>query len=119
MQEPKVVGPDAAKLPSVIANAGGAVALVNVIVVGVVVPKSVTPAGKINDSPTTAAAVLAFTGTVRLLLAIVFTGNESPPPPQAAKAAETSTVKNNLLALIINGLYWRLPRVIGNHYKST
>ena len=96
MQEPKVVGPDAVKPSALMANAGDAVALVNVSVVGVVVPKSGTPAAKVNGWFTTAAAVLEFTAAVTLLVeVVVVTGNESPPP-QAAKAAETSTVKNNL-----------------------
>ena len=106
VHEPILVIPVAVEPLALMENAGVAVALVNVIVVGVVVPKLGTPPGKVKGSPKTAAAVLADTATGgRLLDTIdVVMGVESPPP-QAAKAAETSTVKNNLLALIMEGLY--------------
>ena len=106
MQEPKVVGPDAVKPSALMANAGGAVALANVSVVGVVVPKSGTPPAKVKGWFTTAAAMLAVTAAVVLLVEVVVaTGAELSPPPQAARAAETRTARKNLLALIMNGLY--------------
>ena len=103
MQEPNVVAPVAVAPSALIANAGVAPVLVKATVVGVVVPKSGTPAAKVKGSFTTAAAVVAVTATSgRLLDAIdVLMGAEVPPPPQAVKAAETITVKNNLLALNI------------------
>ena len=103
MQEPNVVAPVAVAPSALMANAGVAPVLVKATVVGVVVPKSGTPAAKVKGSFTTAAAVVAVTATGgRLLDAIdVLMGAEVPPPPQAVKAAETITVKNNLLALNI------------------
>lgn len=106
MHEPKVVGPDAAKPSALIANAGVAELLVKASVVGVVVPKAGTPVVNEKGWFTTEAAVVAVTAAVVLLVeVVVVTGVELPPPPQAARAAETSTVRNNLLALIMNGLY--------------
>ena len=107
MHEPKVVRPDAVRPPALMANAGVAVALVKASVVGVVVPKSGTPPAKVKGVFTTAAATLVVTAAVVLLVEVlVATGVElPPPPPQAARAAETSTARNNLLALIMNGLY--------------
>ena len=105
MQEPNVVVPVAVAPPALMANAGVAPVLVKATVVGVVVPKSGTPAAKVKGSFTTAAAVVAVTAAAVLVVAIdVLMGAEVPPPPQAVKAAETSTVKNNLLALVISGL---------------
>ena len=105
MQEPNVVAPVAVAPPALMANAGVAPALVKATVVGVVVPKSGAPAAKVKGSFTTAAAVEAVTAAVRLLVAIdVVVGAEVPPPPHAAKAVETSTVRNNFLALVISGL---------------
>ena len=102
MQEPNVVAPVAVAPPALMANAGVAPALVKATVVGVVVPKSGTPAAKVKGSFTTAAAVVAVTAAAVLVVAIdVLIGADVPPPPQAVKAAETSTVKNNLLALNI------------------
>ena len=103
MQEPNVVAPVAVAPPALMANAGVAPVLVKATVVGVVVPKSGTPAAKVKGLFTTAAAVVADTATGgRLLDAIdVLMGAEVPPPPHAAKAVETSTAKNNLLALNI------------------
>ena len=110
MQEPNVVAPVAVAPSALMANAGVSPMLVKATVVGVVVPKSGTPAAKVKGSFTTAAAVVAVTATGgRLLDAIdALTGAEVPPPPHAAKAAETSTVKNNLLVLVISGLYWKV-----------
>lgn len=113
MQEPNVVVPVAVAPPALMANVGEASVLVNLTSVDVVVPSSVgRPAGKVKGTFTTAAAVVDVTAAAVLAVAIdVLIGEEVPPPPQAAKAAETSTVKNNLLALIMDGLqrkvsYW-------------
>ena len=48
MQEPKVVGPVAVAPPALMANAGVEPPLVKPTVVKVVVPKSGTPAAKVN-----------------------------------------------------------------------
>ena len=105
IQEPNVVAPVAVAPSALMANAGVSPVLVKATIVGVVVPKSGTPAAKVKGSFTTAAAVLAVTGASVLLVGVnVVMGADVPPPPQAAKAAETSTVKNNLLVLIMNSL---------------
>ena len=105
IQEPKVVAPVAVAPSALMANAGVSPVLVKATIVGVVVPKSGTPAAKVKGSFTTAAAVLAVTGARVLLVGVnVVMGADVPPPPQAAKAAETSTVKNSLLVLIMNSL---------------
>ena len=103
MQEPKVVAPVAVAPSALMANAGVEPVLVKATVVAVVVPKSGTPAAKMKGSFTTEAAVAAVTTAAMLLVGVnVFIGADVSPPPHAAKAAETSTVKNNLLVLIMN-----------------
>ena len=105
IQEPNVVEPVAVAPSALMANAGVSPVLVKATIVGVVVPKSGTPAEKMKGSFTTAAAVLAVTGAKVLLVGVnVAKGADVPPPPQAAKAVEISTVKNNLLVLIMNSL---------------
>ena len=103
MQEPKVVAPVAVAPSALMANAGVAPALVKATVVAVVVPKSGTPAAKMKGSFTTEAAVAAVTTADMLLVGVnVFIGADVSPPPHAAKTAEMSTVKSNLLVLIMN-----------------
>ena len=106
LQDPNVVVPVAVTPPAVMANAGVAEVLVKASVVGVVVPKAGTPVVKVNGLFTIAAEVLAVTAAAVLLVEVVVVTGVESPPPQAAKAADTRTVKNNLLALFMKGLYW-------------
>lgn len=112
MQDPKVVVPVALTPSALMANAGVSVALVNSTVVGVVVPKSGTPAANVKGWFTTAAAVVAVTAAVVLLVEVVVVTGVESPPPQAARAAETRTVKNNLLALIMMA-FLRVTEITG------
>ena len=105
VQEPNFVVPVAVAPPALMENVGDSPVLVKANVVGTVVPKSGTPSAKVKGSFDIAPTVLAVTETRVLLVGVnVVMGADVSPPPHAAKTAEISTVKSNLLVLIMNSL---------------